>query len=65
MRAAVRLPKAKRPVIQMVKKPAVLPGTVLLEVAATGICEYDSHLSNRDARDSFVMGHEIVGYARE
>ncbi|EJF64551.1 GroES-like protein [Dichomitus squalens] len=65
MRAAVRLPRAKRPLVQMVEKPAVLPKTVLLEVAAAGVCESDSRLSIKDGRDSFVMGHEIVGYARE
>ncbi|MEE8361560.1 MAG: alcohol dehydrogenase catalytic domain-containing protein, partial [Gemmatimonadales bacterium] len=45
-------------------RPEAAPGTLLLEVAACGVCRTDLHVVDGDLTDPklpLVLGHEIVG----
>ena len=51
--------------IEQVPVPTVIPGRILVKVAACGVCPTDLHAINRDwpvqATLSLIPGHEGVG----
>lgn len=52
--------------IEEVKVPEVLPGRVLVKIAAAGVCHTDLHAANGDwpikPQPPFIPGHEGVGH---
>lgn len=66
MKAAVVREFGKPLVIEEVRVPEVTPGTILVKVAATGVCHTDLHAANGDwpvkPQPPFIPGHEGVGH---
>ena len=68
MKAAVVHEFGKPLVIEEVPVPEVVPGQVLVKVAASGVCHTDLHAADGDwpvkPAPPFIPGHEGVGMWR-
>ncbi|WP_213981915.1 alcohol dehydrogenase AdhP [Sphingomonas sp. dw_22] len=66
MKAAVVREFGKPLVIEEVQVPEVGPGTILVKIAATGVCHTDLHAAEGDwpvkPKPPFIPGHEGVGH---
>jgi propanol-preferring alcohol dehydrogenase len=66
MKAAVVREFGQPLVIEEVKVPDVGPGTILVKIAATGVCHTDLHAAEGDwpvkPKPPFIPGHEGVGH---
>ncbi|WP_118136162.1 alcohol dehydrogenase AdhP [Oceanicella sp. SM1341] len=66
MKAAVVRDFGKPLVIEEAKVPQVGPGTILVKMAATGVCHTDLHAAEGDwpvkPKPPFIPGHEGVGH---